>query len=149
MSTLLIETLESELSQVIKLSGSERCSIGAIIPYIYMHNAPAGTFTLSVLSGSSTLFSGSFTSENIKSSIPTLNNYAHVFYPIVPVNPVQFDSGTYTIKLTSTGYLPTSVSFLALIRQHEDLNNTMDYAPITDDKNPLAIRIKLYKRGEL
>jgi hypothetical protein len=149
VTTLLIETLQTELSQEIRLNGSERYSIGAIIPYIYMHNAPSGTFTLSLVSVSTTIFSQSFTSSSIKLSIPTASNYAHVFYPIVPNNPIQLDSGTYTVKITSSGYSPTSVSFLALIRQHEDLNNKLDYIPASDDENPLAIRLKIYKRGEL
>ena len=149
MTTLLIETLQTELSQDIRLSGKERYSIGAIIPYIYMHNSPPGLFTLSLLSASTTVFSQSFTSEDIKLSIPTVNNYAHVFYPVVPTNPIQLDSGTYTVKITSSAYSPTSVSFLALIRQHEDLNNKLDYIPASDDENPLAIRLKIYKRGEL
>ena len=149
MTTLVIETLQDELSQDIRLSGDERFSIGAIIPYLYMHNSPAGTFTLRLLSGVTEVFSQSFTSADIKSSIPTINNYAHVFYPIVPVSPIQLDSGLYTVKITASGYSPTSISFLALIRQHEDLNNRLDYVALTDDQNPLAIRLKVYKRGEL
>ena len=114
-----------------------------------MHNAPSGTFTLKLLSGVTELLSQSFTSSDIKASIPTTNNYTHVFYPVIPINPIQLDSGTYTVKITASGYAPTSVSFLALIRQHEDLNNKLDYVPLTDDENPLAIRLKVYKRGEL
>lgn len=149
MTTLVIETLVTELSQDIRLSGKERYSIGAIIPYIYMHNSPSGTFTLKLLSGVTELLSQSFTSSDIKALIPTINNYAHVFYPVIPINPIQLDSGIYTVKITASGYAPTSVSFLALIRQHEDLNNKLDYVPLTDDENPLAIRLKVYKRGEL
>jgi hypothetical protein len=149
VTTLVIETLVTELSQEIKLSGEERYSIGAIIPYIYMHNSPSGTFALKIMSGVSELFSQSFTSSDIKASIPTSNNYAHVFYPVVPTSPIQLDRGTYTVKITASGYAPTSVSFLAIIRQHEDLNNKLDYVPLTDDENPLAIRLKVYKRGEL
>ena len=149
MTTLVIETLVTELSQNIRLSGKERYSIGAIIPYIYMHNAPSGTFTLKLLSGVTELLSQSFTSSDIKASIPTTNNYTHVFYPVIPINPIQLDGGTYTVKIIASGYAPNSVSFLALIRQHEDLNNKLDYVPLTDDENPLAIRLKVYKRGEL
>jgi uncharacterized protein YfaQ (DUF2300 family) len=149
VTTLVIETLVTELSQDIRLSGKERYSIGAIIPYIYMHNAPSGTFTLSLINQAVTVFSQSFTSSDIKASIQTVNNYAHVFYPVIPTNPIQLDSGIYTVRITASGYAPTSVSFLALIRQHEDLNNKLDYVPLTDDENPLAIRLKVYKRGEL
>jgi hypothetical protein len=149
VTTLLVETLTSELSQDIRLAGEERFSIGAIIPYVYMHNSPSGTFYLKVINGVTEVFSQAFTSSDIKSSIPTTNNYAHVFYPIVPILPIQLDPGVYTIKITASGYSNSSTNFLGWIRQFEDLNNTLDYVPTSDDQNPLAIRLKIYKRGEL
>jgi hypothetical protein len=147
VTTLLVETLKTELEQEIRLENSERYSIGAIIPYLYLHNAPSGTFTLEILSGATSLFSQSFTSVNIKTALGTTNNYGHVFYPIVPLNPVQLDAGTYKIKLSSVGYTVSGSSFLGWIRQHEDLNNKLDYVPASDSDNPLAIRLKVFKRG--
>ena len=147
MTTLLVETLKTELEQEIRLENSERYNIGAIIPYLYLHNAPSGTFSLEILSGVTSVFSQSFTSSDIKTAIGTSDNYAHVFYPIVPQNPVQLDAGVYTIKLTASGYTALGSSFLGWIRQHENLNNILDYVPASDDENPLAVRLKVFKRG--
>lgn len=147
MTNLLVETLKTELSQEIRLENQERYTIGAIIPYLYLHNAPAGTFTLEILSGVTSVFSQSFTSADIKTAIGTTDNYAHVFYPIIPQNPIQLDAGLYTIKLSAAGYSVLGSSFLGWIRQHEDLNNKLDYVPASDDENPLAVRLKVFKRG--
>jgi hypothetical protein len=147
VTTLLVETLKTELSQEIRLENQERYTIGAIIPYLYLHNSPVGTFTLEILSGVTSVFSQSFTSADIKTAIGTSDNYAHVFYPIVPQNPVQLDAGVYTIKLSAAGYNALGSSFLGWIRQHENLNNILDYEPVSDSENPLAVRLKVFKRG--
>jgi len=107
-----------------------------------MHNAPAGTFTLAIKRGSETAFSASFTSADIKTSLATANNFAHVFFPIVPSQPFHLDRGTYSVELSATGYTATDASFLGWIQQHEDLNNILDYVPSGDDQNPLALRLK-------
>jgi hypothetical protein len=148
VTKLLVETLESGyLSQEVRLRGSDRYHVGAFIPYIYLHNAPLGTFNFILEKDSVILFQKSFTSAEIKTSMGTASDYIHCFYPIIPTNPVQLESGLYTIKLTSTGYSNSSTSFIGWIRQFEDLNNTLDYVPLDDDHNPLAIRLKIYKRG--
>ena len=145
MSTLLVQQLETELSQEIRYSSSTRCNIAALIPYIYLHNAPDGTFTFDLLnSDDEVVFSQDFDSADIKASIPTTNNYAHVFYPIVPNNPIQIESGLYTIKLSASGYSPSSTSYLGWIQQFENLQLPMEYVPANDTEKPLAIRIKQY-----
>jgi hypothetical protein len=110
-----------------------------------MNNAPAGTFTLSIKSGATTLCSKSFTSADIKTSLGTVNNYAHVFYPIVFDSPSFLGRGSYDVVLSASGYTGTNSSFIAWIQQHENLNNELDYEPLTDDENPLALRLKVYR----
>lgn len=145
---LLVEELGSvDLEQEIRLERSDRYHIGALSPYIYMHNSPSGTFTITLKRGIETIFSKSFTSAEIKTALGTTNNYAHVFYPIIPDNPIQLESGLYTVVLSSSGYSKTISSFLGWIRQHEDLNNTLDYVPDSDFQNPFAIRLKILDRG--
>lgn len=145
MSTLLVQRLDTELSQEIRYSSSTRCNIAALIPYIYLHNAPVGLFTLELLnSDDEVVFGQDFDSADIKASIPTTNNYAHVFYPIVPNNPIQIESGLYTIKLSASGYSPSSTSYLGWIQQFENLQLPMEYVPVNDTEKPLAIRIKQY-----
>jgi len=142
VTTLVCQTLDAPLIQEIRLSQDVRYCIGSIAPYLYMHNAPAGTFTLAIKRGSETAFSASFTSADIKASLATANNFAHVFFPIVPSEPLHLDRDTYLVELSATGYTATDSSFLGWIQQHEDLNNILDYVPSGDDQNPLALRIK-------
>lgn len=145
---LVIEKLLTTLEQEIRLSSNERKSVAVICPYLYMHNAPAGTFTFSILSGVTVIFSKTFTSADIKAALDnTTDSYAHVFYPIIPANPLQLEKGTYTLKLSASGYAPTVTSFLAWCKQYENLNNELDYSPSNDGENPLAFRLKEFKRN--
>ena len=144
---LLVETLETELSQDFTFSNESRYNIGAIIPYLYLHNAPSGTFQIELIKDSVTLYSETFTSSDIKASVPTVHNYVHIFYPIVPDHPIYLEKGSFTVKLSASGYSVSSSSFIGWIRQFEDLNNILDYIPADDGHNPLATRIKVYERG--
>jgi hypothetical protein len=148
VSTLLVETLRISLSQEFSITDEDRHQIGAFIPYIYMHNAPAGTFIFSVKNSANvTIFSKSFTSIDIKASLNTSLDYAHVFHPIIPTDPIQLEKGNYIFTLSSSGYTNSSSSFLGWIRQYESLNNILDYEPTDDGQNPLATRLKVYERG--
>ena len=147
MSTLLVETLTTELSQDIAYDSDERCSIACFIPYLYFHNA-VGSFTFEVESELGVIFSKTFTASDIKASIPTSNNYAHVFYPIIPTNPVQIQKGSFTFRLIAgSGYSVTQSSFIGWIKQHEDIQNRMSYNPASDNDNTFAIRFKMYKES--
>ena len=148
MSTLLVEKLRDLLSQEFTVTDEDRHHVGAFIPYIYMHNAPAGTFIFSVKNSSNvTIFSKSFTSIDIKASLNTSQNYAHVFYPIIPANPIQLEKGNYIFTMSSSEYNNSSSSFLGWIRQYESLNNILGYETTDDGQNPLATRLKVYERG--
>lgn len=145
MSTLLVQRLETELTQELRYNLSDRCQIGALIPYLYMHNSPAGTFAIDLLnSDDEIIISQEFDCDDIKAALETSNNYAHVFYPIIPTNPIQIEYGLYTIKLSATGYTPSDSSYLGWIQQFENIQNVMDYVPVNDAQNSLAIRIKEY-----
>lgn len=144
---LLVETLKSSLVQEIEYSGSDRLSMAAFIPYLYCHNI-SGTFTFQVLNGTEILVDESFTIDQIKESMNTVSNYLHVFYPIIPSNPVQIENGNYTFKLIApNGYFPTQSSFIGWIKQHEDIQNSMNYNPSSSESNSFAIRFKSYKEG--
>lgn len=148
MTTLLVEPLNSELTQEMEYTLNERCHLGAIIPYLYLHNASADYFRVSLKKSGSTLFSKDFTVTEVKTSLSTSNNYAHVFYPIIPTNPVQIYSGTYTVHLEAgPNYNPTESSFIGWVRQFEDVQNEVNYTVTSDDSNPLALRLKIYKEG--
>jgi hypothetical protein len=149
VTKLLVETLVTgaTMSQEIRFDRVDRYNIASIAPYLYISNFPGGTFTLTLSNLSGDLFSKSFTSDDIRTSLNTVNNFAHVFYPVIPQNLLILESGTYTLKLTSDSYYNTSSSYIGWIRQHEDLNNILDYEALSDDKNPLATRIKTLDKG--
>jgi membrane-bound metal-dependent hydrolase YbcI (DUF457 family) len=149
MTTLVVHELVTELAQEFTLNLARRYDVAAFYPYLYMHNAPAGTFTFSILQGVTTIFSKAFTSADIKSALSTANNYAHVFYPVIPSDPLLLNSGDYTAKITASGYTFSVSSFLGWIQQHEDLNNELDYTPANDIENPLSMRIKETRKALL
>lgn len=114
-----------------------------------MVGSPSGTFTIQIEGINGTILSKSFTSSDIKTSLDTTNNNAHVFYPVINDNPCQIERGTYTITLSSSGYTQTSSSYIGWIQQFEDIQNVLSYTPSGIGSRPLAVRIKDYKEGIL
>lgn len=150
MTKLLVQELKSEdLSQTFRLKHTQRYLIGAFCPYLYIHDAPAGTFTFEVISNGETVFTQDFESGELISDMGYMSNYMHVFYPFMPYFPIMLEKGEFTLKLSSSGYTYTPNSFIGWIQQHEDLNNQLDYEPVNDAQNPLAMRLKIYKQGIL
>lgn len=147
MTTLLAAILDTELEQEIRYNLDTRKQLGAIIPYLLLVNAPAGTFTVSLLKGVTTLYSRSFTSADVMTALGTTDDNMHVFYPIIPVNPIQIEKGLYKVKLTASGYTRTGSTYIAWNQQFENIQNEMDFEPVTDDENSLAIRYKEHKEG--
>lgn len=146
MTTLLVEPLKDTLEQRFRLKLDRRYVLASLLPYLYLHNAPAGTFTLSLLKDEFTVFSHEFTSQDVKDSLNTDNNYLHVFFPVVPINPLILGPCDFTMRLEAEDYFSTSSSSIGWIQQHEDLNNELDYIPTSDSQNPFAMRLKEYKK---
>jgi len=144
MSILLVETLQTELVQDIDYEGETRVEIAAFIPYIYFHNVTGAVFTFEIERDSEIIFTQDFTSEEIRL---VTGNYAHVFYPIIPINPVQIEAGSYKFRIKAkSGYL-AGEQFIGWIKQYVDVQNEMSYTPIDDSQNTFAIRFKKYREG--
>jgi len=141
VTKLVIDELHSTLSQTFTLYKNGRSTIEAIRPYIYMHNAPAGIFTLSIKSGGTALISKTFTSAEIKTDLSTTDNYAHLWKAIVFDNPSQFENGEYELELSSSGYTYSDSSHLGWIREHENLINEISGTPVSDIENPRAFQL--------
>jgi hypothetical protein len=112
---LIVDELKDTLEQGFTIDLETRYSIIEFKPYLYMHNTPSGTFTLSILdSDENTVTSKDFTSSDIKESLGTEDNYAHVYLP------VRFDTillkGTYIVRLSSSGYTFNESSYLGWAR---------------------------------
>lgn len=147
MTTLVVQTLVNELSQDFEIVLNERYHLGAIIPYLYFHN-PVGTFTIELVRDLDTIFSKSFTLLDVQTALDTNSNYIHCFYPIIP-DAIKLEKGQYKIKLTASGYSSNPSSFIGWCQQFEDVQNEMNYLPLSDDENSLAFRVKIYKEGVL
>lgn len=149
MSTLVVQELKSgeNLEHVFKLGLSLRYPIAAFYPYLLMVNAPVGEFKFELLKAGNVLYSRLFTADDVKASLGTENDNVEVFFPIVPEYPIHLDRGLYTARLSATGYAFSFGSFIGWVQQHENLNNEMDYTPLFDTENPLALKMKQFKEG--
>lgn len=141
MTKLVVDELITTLSQTFTLNNEGRSTIEAIRPYIYMHNAPSGTFTLAVKSGVTTLASNTFTSTTIKSDLSTSDNYTHSWKTIQFSTPLILDKGEYELELSAAGYTFSNSSYLAWIREHEHLTNTRLGTPISSLYEPRAFQL--------
>lgn len=142
MSTLVVNEIVDSLEQEFTFNLNTRSHIGAFYPYLVMINQPLGTFAFKFFKGATELFSVDFTSIDISTE-----SYAHVFFPIIPENPIQLEKGQYKISITTSGYTKTNDSYIGWIQQFEDIQNEMSYTPIRTEENSLAFRLKIYKEG--
>lgn len=149
MTKLLVQELRDELFQEITLSGEERNHVLSISIYLYIHNNPSGTFTFTLSNQSEDLYSKNFTAQDVLDSISTSDNYAHVFFPFVPVDSLKVESGNFFLRLSSNGYTVTSGSFIGWIQQHEDEQNQLGYIAAGDEEKSLSYRIKILREGIL
>lgn len=145
---LVVETLQDSLEQDVILDYQGRIHIGAIIPYLYFHNLSSGLFKFQLIKNSVVLHEQEFSYLDIKAG--KTDNYMHVYHPIVPVDPIQLENGTYTFKImVISDYSVTGNSFLGWIKQHEDIQLPMNYVPTSDIQNTFTLRFKVYKEGIL
>ena len=148
MSKLVISDLKTTLTQRIRLSLATRYTIGGIYPWIYVHNMPAGTFTLEVISGGTTVASDSFTALEIKQASGSTGNYLMSWHPVLFSAPLQLDAGLFDVRLSATGYTFSDSSFLSWVQPHENLPAGLEYVPMDDSVNPLGLRIKVLRKYE-
>lgn len=151
MTTLLIKRLLTgeTLSQEFTLKNETRYHVEAIIPYLYVHNVPSGTFHLKVKQGSTVVYSHDFNKSDIQASLGTVLNYFFVYYPVIPEPKLKLGSGSFTLELSATGYTYDMNSFIGWIREHESLVNKLDYVPANDLEKPYSFKLKTLKEAHL
>jgi len=123
---IVVEPLKTTLTQTINFTDLKRRKINGIRPYIYMHNAPAGTFTLTVKQGVVTLSSIDFDSAEIKSDLSTSDNFAHLDKLLIPPNGLILAGGSYDFILSSTGYTFSEASYLGWAVPYESVYNEIE-----------------------
>lgn len=147
MSTLIVDELITELEQEIIVK--EDILNGVIFkPWLYIHNAPSGTFKFGVYEGANLLFEKTFDSAFIKSELNTTDNFAHLFLSL-PFPNESLKAGVYKMKLSSVGYVFNSSSWLGWIKDFEsnfEKNNDLESIEFT--QYPLTTRILVMKRRE-
>ena len=143
MSKLLVEELFTSISEGFTLSYTERTSLAALYPHLYIHNEPAGTFTITLKKGATNIFSKSFNVSDIKATIDSPLDYSHVWYPVIPTNPVQIDSGEYLVELTSSGYTFSESAYIGWCRNFEEMDFKGDFGKFNDEHNDLQLRLKV------
>jgi hypothetical protein len=144
MTKLVVEELKATLSQTVTLTEQKRFLIEAVRPYIYMHNAPAGTFTIKIRQSGNELASKDFTSSEIKSDLSTTDNYAHLWKVIRFDNPIQLDRDEYEIELSSTGYTFSNSSYIGWIKEHENRFNKTDGSELSSLYGPYSYQLMNY-----
>jgi len=139
MTTLVVEELKTTLTQEVTFTLPRRSHIHAIRPHLYVHNAPAGAFSFSVLDSSdNVLITKTFTAANVYTALGTANLYARAYYTILFDNKVHLPSAIYKLRLSASGYTFSNSSYLGWVRDHEDLKVTLGYTPTSDLANPLS-----------
>jgi hypothetical protein len=110
VTTLVIDELLTSFSQPIRFK--KRMVVASIKLHLYLHNLPAGNFSLIVEKEGNNYATFNFTSNSLRSSFGGTKNYFHIFAPFVFSSPAIFDRGDYVFRLTQTGYNYSTTSFL-------------------------------------
>lgn len=149
MSTIIAEQLETTISQTINMKAYRKYELAGLKAKLYMHNAPAGTFTLALKSGGNTLWSDTFTSAELQSDLSTANNYLWIWKAFTFSTPIIIKSGTYTLELSSSGYTYAYSSFMGWIKDYESIFHELEDTPVQDGiDNPHSFRLFEYKKAE-
>ena len=146
MTTLVLDELKTTLEQNITIDLKRRYDVAAIRPYIYMHNAPAGIFTLSIKTDTETLASQDFTSAEIKTDLSTSDNYAHIWKVIQFNDPVFLLDDDYILELSSSGYTFSESAYVGWIKEHESQFNDTSFTGLYDIDRPFSFQIFEHKR---
>lgn len=145
MTTLVIEELVTTLSQEFTINSEKGILLKSIRPYLYVHNNPVGTFTVKLKQGITELFSKNFQSSDLYNALSTSNAYAHLFFNIEFDYPIHLIENTYKIELSSSGYSFSEASYIAWIKEHENLKVPLSYSPLDDLNNPMSFELWSYK----
>jgi hypothetical protein len=146
LTKLVVEELKTTLVQDFSWNLRTRAHAHAFRPHLYVHNAPAGAFTLAVLDSVDTVLgSGTFASADVYSGLGTANLYAHAYFRVDMTNMPPLHPGSYKLRLSSSGYTFSESAYLGWVRDHEDLKAPIDGAPASDLNNPMSFEMWVYQ----
>lgn len=146
MMKIVLDELKTTLTQ--KFTTVEREQAYAIRPYLYLHNDPVGSFTISIKHGSTVLGQSTLTISEIKTEAGFADNQYHhgvfrfIFDPLV----VLQARTEYNIELSASGYSYSDSSFIGWVKEFENLKNTFTDTISTDFDRPFSFEKFSYKR---
>lgn len=140
MRLLVDPLIDEDLDQTFSLSLIRR-NVIEIKPYIYMHNAPIGTFTIRIIKDENVIDELDFTSSDIKNKLDTTDNYAHVYLPLS--TSLKLDSGDYIARLTSSDYTYNDSAYIGWVKEWDSLFYEYDEAI----NAPRGLRILTYDKN--
>jgi hypothetical protein len=146
---LTSELRGDSISQEVEILDQERKFIACFSPYLFFYNNPTGTIIFKVTKSAVVVFQSTIDLGNIKAEIGTTSDYIHLFYPIIPINPLSLERGAYTISIEAGTYSYSPSSYIGWSSQHENIQSIFNYVAIDDTENPLAMRVKVLKKGIL
>lgn len=149
MTALVCEDLKTTLTESITLTYDKIYHIGGIKPKLMVYNMPAGTFTLSIKQGVTTLASADFTSTQLQAQLGTVNNYFWLNTAISFTELVALKKGTYDLEISSSGYTYSPTAFIAWVRSHENIFNERTDAFVDYTTNPFDVLIYERTREDL
>lgn len=141
MSTIVYDTLETELTQEIVIGNHQGLYSPIIKPWLYCLNNPTGTFTLGIYKDNNLLAEKSFTVSDLYTQLGATGNSCHLFFN-VEFRGIKIPFGFYVLKLKSTGYTYSKSSFLAWVKDWESaLNYNPDLESVEWTQYPLSVKI--------
>ena len=145
MSTLIIDELRTTLEQ--EFTVVTRREVLTVRPNLMFYNDPAGTFTMTIKQGSTTIIAKSLTMTEILTGTSwTANQYHYGVINFEFATPVALlVDTTYTAVLSSSGYVFSESSYLGWVKSYTNHLNTVAGATSSDLENPFDVEIWDYK----
>ena len=143
MTTLVIDELRTTLEQDFQVAN--RIQINTVRPMLYIHNAPAGSVTVTLKKGSTILSSATLSIANII-SMASLSNFTWGTFSFYLDEDVVLHPDTdYTLELSSSGYSYSESSYIGMVKPHENPKNTFEDTAINSYENAFGFELWGYK----
>lgn len=141
MSLINVEALKgTTLIQEFKIKRN-RLNLTAVRPWLYLHNDPAGTFTLTLKDGANILDSSDFTVSDLKNGAGLNDNEYHKGFFKIDLRATLQHDRLYSLELSSSGYSFSGSSYLGWIKEFENLTNSFSESIWTFHQKPFGYQL--------
>lgn len=143
---LACEQLITTLTQEFTVTLSNALYSPIIAPWLYVHNAPVGTFYLDLKQSGNLVKRMTFDLQDMKDQLGTTDNNMHLYFRI-SFDGVSLKNNTYQLVLGSDDYVFSSTSFLGWCKDWD--NDFEGNAPLDWSNRSLCFRIFNKENREL